>query len=61
MKSCLRISSTKEEITITVNAAAEFEDVIEDFTIKLPRIKKYYEKEPKHIHIVGKALTDNEL
>ncbi len=60
MKSCLRISSTKEEITITVNAAAEFEDVIGDFNIKLPRIKKYYDKEPKPIHIVGKALKDNE-
>lgn len=60
MKSCLRISSTKEEIKIMVNAATEFEEVIEEFNIKLPRIKKYYEKEKMPIHIVGKALKENE-
>lgn len=60
MKSCLRVSSTKDEIKITVNAGTEFEDLLEDFKIKLPRIRKYYEKEKLPIHIVGKALKDNE-
>lgn len=60
MKSCLRVSSTKDEIKITVDAGTEFEDLLEDFKIKLPRIRKYYEKEKLPIHIVGKALKDNE-
>lgn len=60
MKSCLRVSSTKDEIKITVNAGTEFEDLLEDFKIKLPRIRKYYEKEKLPIHIVGKALKENE-
>lgn len=60
MRSCIRISSTKEEIKITVNAAAEYDEVLEEFRIKLPRIKKYYEKENLPIHIVGKALKENE-
>lgn len=41
MRSCLRISSTKEEIKIMVNSGTEFEDVLEEFRVKLPRIKKY--------------------
>ena len=52
MKSCLRVSSTKDVIKITVNAGTEFEDLLEDFKIKLPRIRKYYEKERLPIHIV---------
>lgn len=60
MKSYLRVSSTKDEIKITVNAGTEFEDLLEDFKIKLPRIRKYYEKERLPIHIVGKALKENE-
>lgn len=60
MKSCLRVSSTKDEIKITVNAGTEFEDLLEDFKIKLPRIRKYYEREKLPIHIVGKALKENE-
>ncbi len=60
MRSCIRISSTKDEIRITVNAAAEFDEVLEEFRSKLPRIKKYYEKNKLPIHIVGKALKENE-
>lgn len=60
MKSCLRVSSTKDEIKITVNAGTEFEDLLEDFKIKLPRIRKYYDREKLPIHIVGKALKENE-
>ena len=60
MRSCIRISSTKDEIRITVNAAAEFDEVLEEFRSKLPRIKKYYEKNRLPIHIVGKALKENE-
>jgi len=60
MRSCIRISSTKDEIKIMVNAAAEYDEVLEEFRIKLPRIKKYYEKEKLPLHIVGKALKENE-
>ena len=60
MRSCLRVSSTKDEIKININAATDFEDVLEEFNVKLPRIKKYYEKESLPIHIVGKALKENE-
>lgn len=60
MRSCIRISSTKDEIRITVNAATEFDEVLEEFRAKLPRIKKYYEKNRLPIHIVGKALKENE-
>ena len=60
MRSCIRISSTKDEIRITVNAATEFDEVLEEFRTKLPRIKKYYEKNRLPIHIVGKALKENE-
>ena len=60
MRSCIRISSTKDEIRITVNAAEEFDEVLEEFRSKLPRIKKYYEKNRLPIHIVGKALKENE-
>ncbi len=60
MRSCIRISSTKDEIRITVNAATEFDEVLEEFRSKLPRIKKYYEKNRLPIHIVGKALKENE-
>lgn len=60
MRSCIRISSTKDEIRITVNAAAEFDEVLEEFRSKLTRIKKYYEKNRLPIHIVGKALKENE-
>lgn len=60
MRSCIRISSTKDEIKITVNAATDFDEVLEEFRSKLPRIKKYYEKNKLPIHIVGKALKENE-
>lgn len=60
MKSCLRFSKTKDEIVITVNAGTDFKGVLDDFRTKLPRIKKYYEREELPIHIVGKALKDNE-
>lgn len=60
MKSCLRVSSTKDEIKITINAGTEFEDLLEDLKLKLSRIKKYYEREKLPIHIVGKALKENE-
>ncbi len=60
MKSCLRVSSTKEEIRIMINAAAETEEVMEEFHLKLPRIKQYFEKEQKPIHIIGKALSEIE-
>ena len=60
MRSCIRISSTKDEIRITVNAATEFDEVLEEFRSKLSRIKKYYEKNRLPIHIVGKALKENE-
>ena len=60
MRSCLRVSSTKEEIKIMVNAATDFDEVLEEFRAKLPRIKKYYEKDIKPIHIIGKALKENE-
>lgn len=60
MRSCLRISSTKEEIKIMVNVATDFDDVIDEFRAKLPRIKKYYAKDIKPIRIVGKALKDYE-
>lgn len=60
MRSCIRISSTKDEIRIMVNAATEFDEVLEEFRSKLPRIKKYYEKNRLPIHIVGKALKENE-
>ncbi len=60
MKSCLRVSSTKDEIRIAINAVAEMDEVIEEFNIKLPRIKQYYEKVKKPFHIIGKALKENE-
>ena len=61
MKSCLRISSTKEEIKITITPTAKNSEIVEEFNLKLPRIKKYFEKDKKPIRIVGKDLTDNGL
>lgn len=60
MKSCIRISRTKEELRIAVNAAAEFDEVLEEFSTKLSYIKKYYDKDKIPIHIIGKALKENE-
>ena len=60
MKSCLRISSSKDEIKIIINSEAKYDEVIEDFNTKLPRIKKYYEKDKKPITIIGKSFNDNE-
>ena len=42
MRSCLRISSTKDEIKIMINVATDFNDVIDEFREKLPRIKKLF-------------------
>ena len=60
MKSCLRISSTKEEIKITISQTAKNNEIIEEFITKLPRIKKYFEKDKKPIRIVGKELVESE-
>ena len=60
MKSCIRISRTKVELKIAVNAAAEFDEVLEEFSAKLGYIKKYYDKDKIPIHIIGKALKENE-
>ena len=60
MRSCLRISSTKDEIKIMISVATDFNDVIDEFREKLPRIKKYYAKDIKPIRIVGKALKEHE-
>ena len=60
MKSCIRISRTKEELKIAVNAAAEFDEVLEEFSAKLGYIKIYYDKDKIPIHIIGKALKENE-
>ena len=60
MKSCIRISSTKEEIKITITPTAKNKDIVEEFNIKLPRIKKYFEKDKKPMRIVGKELTESE-
>lgn len=60
MKSCIRISRTKDEINIVIDAAAEFDAILEEFRVKFPRIKKIHEKEKLPLHIIGKALKDNE-
>lgn len=60
MKNCLRVSRTKDEIRLMVNAGTELEDVLEDLKEKLLTIKKYYERENLPIHVVGKALKENE-
>ena len=43
-----------------INVATDFNDVIDEFREKLPRIKKYYAKDIKPIRIVGKALKEHE-
>lgn len=60
MKSCLRISSTKEEMKIVINSSAKYDEVLEEFNNKLGRIKKYFEKDKKPLRVTGKALTENE-
>ncbi len=60
MKSCLRISSTRDEIKIVINSSAKYDEILEEFKTKLPRIKKYYDKAKKPMRIMGKALMENE-
>lgn len=60
MRSCIRITVTKEELKITINAEAEQEQIIEELTSKMPRLKKYYAKEKTPIHIIGKVLKEKE-
>lgn len=60
MKSCLRVSSTKDEIIVTIGSGADFEEVLETVKSKMPRIKKCYDRVGLPIHIVGKALKENE-
>ena len=60
MRSCIRITVTKEELTITINAEAEQNQIIEELTSKMPRLKKYYDKEKTPIHIIGKVLKEKE-
>ena len=61
MKSCIRISRTKEELKIAVNAAAEFDEVLEEFSAKLGYIKKYYDKDKIPIHIITFGDTSEVL
>lgn len=60
MRSCLRVSSTKDEIKITINAGAELGEILEELNSRMPRMKKLFGKEKLPIHIVGKALKENE-
>ena len=60
MRSCIRITVTKEELKITINAEAEQDQIIEELTSKMPRLKKYYDKEKTPIHIIGKVLKEKE-
>ncbi len=60
MRSCIRITVTKEELKITINAEAEQNQIIEELTSKMPRLKKYYDKEKTPIHIIGKVLKEKE-
>ena len=60
MRSCIRITVTKEELKITINAEAEQDQIIEELTSKMPRLKKYYDKEKTPIQIIGKVLKEKE-
>lgn len=60
MRSCIRITATKEEIKLTINVEAEMEQILEELNEKMPRLKKYYNKEKTPIHIIGKVLKEKE-
>ena len=52
--------TTNYMMTEMSEKGADFDEVLKEFRVKLPRIKKYYEKDIKPIHIIGKALKENE-
>lgn len=60
MRSVLRITATKEEIKLTIHVEAEMPQILEELEAKMPRLKKYYNKEKTPIHILGKVLKEKE-
>ncbi|MBR3132874.1 MAG: hypothetical protein IKF52_01445 [Clostridia bacterium] len=60
MRSVIRITATKEEIKITINVEGEMPQILEELEAKMPRLKKYYNKEKTPIHIIGKVLKEKE-
>lgn len=60
MRSVIKITATKEEIKVNINVEAEIEQILEELNSKMPRLKKFYDKERTPIHIVGKVLKEKE-
>ena len=61
MKNNISINLKKDEILVKINQEATYEEVIEELTRKLPKLKTLYKEEKTPIHITGKPFDNAQM
>ena len=61
MRSCINVSSKKEEILIKINEEFSQEDILYAIKKRIPNLKKIYQESNVPIHITGKVLKNKEI
>ena len=57
----IKISQTTEEIVLTVNIIADIEEVAEELTEKITKLKEFYQSAKTPIRITGRLFTEGEM
>jgi septum site-determining protein MinC len=57
----IKISQTTEEIVLNVNIVADIEEICEELSSKIVKLKEFYKSAKTPIRITGKLFTDGEM
>lgn len=60
MLSNIKIIQSTEEMTLNINVAANYQDVIEELKRKVPKLKKFYRDEKIPIRVAGRIFTESQ-
>ena len=60
MLSNIKIIQSTEEMTLNINVAANYQDVIEELKRKVPKLKKFYREEKIPIRVAGRIFTESQ-
>lgn len=57
----IKISQTTDEIILTVNMIADIEEIAEELTEKIVKLKEFYQSAKTPIRITGRLFTEGEM
>lgn len=56
----IKIIQKSEEIVLNVNIMAEMNEILEELSIKLPKLKEFYKTSKLPMRVTGKLFSENE-